>query len=209
MDGTGAAAAGVVSAVMAGDWGKVITIILIFAAINYGAYIFKQLSIYVLQAITWARGQVNELPFFDKSEWDDRFFDLLEKGCSNTAHTEAMLAEMVADGVITKEEWAQLGESAWVDFKANLGVQDIWGFGKLLIADYDPNKTPTAVVEGAIRPRFDANFRRTLGEVSLRVSGLRVERSVMMGSPNHLARGIQCLPEVKTRGMPHGQAPTK
>ena len=159
-------ASSVVTSLFKGALTQTFQLLLIIVLVHYGAHIVTFLFSKLRGGLDYLKGEVNKLPLMMATQLDDKFFDLLAKATANQTNLNAAMANALADGNLSQDDLKKLVDGVWADFKANLGVADLWGFGQLLIQGFDPKKDGKDSVERALRARFDSNVFRAIGEAA-------------------------------------------
>ena len=182
-----------VSALMSGKMGLLVMLVLGFAVVQYGAYALRMAAEHLSEFWAWCKGKANSIPLLAATQIDDRFFDLLDKACSNQANLLAAMKTAFADTDLTPDEMKSMAEAIWADFKANTGVHDLASFGQAMLGNA---QAPGA--ERALRAKFDANVHRLLAPHLHEASSRAMQRSMAKAQARSMraqARALEHNPQ--------------
>lgn len=167
--------------------------------LTYGAtYLGTHLAQWFKNLITvFVKPKWHALNLGQLTEIGDRFLDKISTAFDNQLHLDAVVAQAVADGTITPEEWLKLTTAAWQDFQDNLGIHDWTDFGHLLVSSISSDgarsvssgPNPKITLLAAVSQKFKSVAKKVAAErahailnVRYRTRGLaEVNRSYVPG----------------------------
>lgn len=180
--------AGLVKAILSGDahaiFGAASAMALSFGLAFICSWVMKQLSAFV----EWAKPQWDNWGLAQKlkiTAIGDQLLDMVRHSFDNQTHTNATVAQAIADGTVTDAEWAGVAGAAFEDFKANVGLgSPTWNdFVSLCFPKISLKSVSPADAEKAVKARFMANARRIGAERAINVVQSRAIRQRAMAAP--------------------------
>lgn len=165
----------------------------------FGAWLFKWIMTNFSAGIDAARTKWNTWNLGWITQVGNNFLDKCNLALANTVHSQAVLAEKLADGVMTPAEWQEFAEAAWSDVKANIGLHEWQDLGSLLVPSFSAKHTSRDEVEKAAKAKFLSVARGMGADHAERSITKRTMRRALAGptpSPEHLhfAREVAMTP---------------
>jgi hypothetical protein len=150
---------------------------------HFGAWVLKQLALGFTQGLDALAARWSNYKLGRITEIGDRLIKKAKAAVNNQVLLSASIAEAIADGKVTAEEWGKMAEAAWTDFKDGMDVHDWADFGALLIPGYSRAATGKAEIEAAVRARFLVAAKSLAHEAAERSCTMRLQRKILQTPP--------------------------
>jgi hypothetical protein len=108
--------------------------------------------------------------------------DVIQKmgeALDNHIHLNAAVADAIADGTVSADEWSKIATAALQDVGDSLNVHQWNDVGALLVPGFNAKNTSRTEVEKALKTHFMANAKRLAASSADRSVSRRISRSIL------------------------------